>query len=606
MAVSTQDSSSSPSAFQSDTLGDTQIPMAKLKIQSNQKILLERNDSWVSQAQAQSFVNVPPEVIAQLRQLHTSLEPSKAKDIEARQSSAAEGAGHLTQDGLHQDRPPGRLSGDNCYEEETVATQLSWSSSQITPPRIQKATTSFSTSQPFGSQIPVRSPVRSMTGETAATQISWSPSPTPPRTQKPTTSCAISQASLSQLPEKPPLQPTLDASNIQKRPTFNEFPSSSPGVEDELEVVAPAAYTKEVLPLNKVPPLASGMDPTPPSAQVQVSSTIDHNSSVGAQPMQSKPNKPRQKVYKALNIESSQELVKPRLAQPTGATPWGLRVPAQPVTSLDLSIIPNSLYIIPSTNNEQHTQNPVDSHPPLSFVPIRETPRRKRTSLGIEESTKLTSPEYRPSSPVTLVTQPQTPFYLYSESYPSYTGSLDSFLVTCVYIHNRIQRRRELASYQYDDFIRAWYQDYVPYSKSCEAPLGAVPWYMENHGTLEFSKNIVTKENLKAILNFYPIELASAHEKLRAAQQATELAQETATRLQAKLACSPHPRSQLSPIQASSVMLPVVEVDNGSDKMVGALEMSLASAMEQVQCWKPQKLQEVIHREASERGLNSQ
>ncbi|KAK6820907.1 hypothetical protein PG987_015307 [Apiospora arundinis] len=118
---------------------------------------------------------------------------------------------------------------------------------------------------------------------------------------------------------------------------------------------------------------------------------------------------------------------------------------------------------------------------------------------------------------MTKIDRAQPPFDQYVKAYMGYTdhGSLWSFVSACVYIHV-LQRKKALASYQYDDFIRAWTEGFVPYVESSIKPLTAIEWYMENVDNTDFQyrKGIITRETIGLVFETYPEEAKEARTHL--------------------------------------------------------------------------------------------
>ncbi|KAF7537648.1 hypothetical protein G7054_g3511 [Neopestalotiopsis clavispora] len=515
--VGSQFSSSAP-----DLLDKTRLPGQIFRIQKKQQELLDKADSWAQYLarQPKPGANLPTEVLENLRGFYR------------REKQAAA----LAETSLHSLREEQR----NIHQDDDFKSQASRSSSVVSKNAPEE-------------------------GEDAGTPMTWSPSPGPDdnftreEPNSPAPSSPISQvhhddhdggegeqqAFMSQIPAYSPLlQPTVNEAKTQQsaRPVFNDFPSSSLGADEELEVVAPNALVEE----QPAPKKSSQLNPTPPSAQVQVPCTFDANSFVTERPCKD-----------LASIQTVQE----RLARKNQAAPARpISLPqivnqAADVPDSQSSMDSNSS-VIPATNFAQQQRSPVRS---LRMQPIKstikETPRlhpRPILQPTIEESSppppspppppplpeniapaqgssndNTAMPEVGPGSPRMVLSSPGgppksampfvsqeaissetswSPFVDYCVAYPSYTGSLTDFVSACLCIP-----KRRLATYQYDDFIRAWKEGYLSYvQESEEGALVAIDWYLDiaEDLPLAYQAKIVTKDNLKRVLEAYPEEVA--------------------------------------------------------------------------------------------------
>jgi hypothetical protein len=505
--------SSPPLPTQSDILGVTRLSRRLFRIPKQQKDLLDRPDSWaqVLSRKQKPGVNVPPEVLENLRSFHKAqvqaANPSSAEDEQidlVRDQPASE---RLAQTAKSEQDDDNEVGEEEVDEEGPGTPVTDWSISPQ-PQRQIDTVQAVSPEQRFASQ-----------------------SPEPDRHSE------TMQPFISQLPARSPLRPTLDASNLQTRQAFDDFPSSSLEVEEELEMIAPAALTKHIPAVNK----AAELMPTPPSAQVQVPSTYyDPNSSV----VKPQPKKRDGYPTAATVFKRAAELM--TAFAPSVTT--GRMAPPKPAPRTGIwdsqSTVYSSSSVIPATNVELPRDSPVRRLEALPMKsPTQESPVAIPATLADDQLPRRPSPEYRPASPglrhpspeirplspqvgpsLPLVPNPEplAPFIAYSLSYPSYIGSSGDFVKACLYIEI-LQRRRALASYQYDDFIRAWVHGYLPYIENLGGSeprtLTAIEWYMETVEEQLFSANIVTKQNLNSVLALYPDEVRSARSSLGLSQE---------------------------------------------------------------------------------------
>jgi len=111
-------------------------------------------------------------------------------------------------------------------------------------------------------------------------------------------------------------------------------------------------------------------------------------------------------------------------------------------------------------------------------------------------------------------------FDKFISTYVTYSGSLGDFIRACVYL-KRLQQRRALLSYLYDDFIRAFYHGYVPYVDALdedETALSGIEWYNENVEQPLFTQNVVTRQNLSDVLQEYSERVGRVRASLSGSQ----------------------------------------------------------------------------------------
>ncbi|KAI0539586.1 hypothetical protein GGR58DRAFT_464089 [Xylaria digitata] len=477
--------SSTPNSSPSDILGDTKTRRLLVKIPSAQKDLLRRHETWVSFMSRRphgGFINVPPDVL------------DGVKASYARQRRAAE-LNSVDRDGTDAPEPSGSQSSSPSRVEngnEDVGEDTSWSQSpesHFRPPRVE----SEEPDQPF------------------ITQLNF---------------------------EKSPPQPTIVTSPLENSKPL-EFPQSSQGPEDELEVEVPVALAYNLAPINKsaLPMLA-----TPPSAQV-VPSTFEQSihdspaSASGKSDPQRKP-KPKKRIYKhvpELYRRPKQDVMPSHLTRNISSTKAIVALSRNTDLESSLSTPDMSSSIVPSTTtdrrieSEKHTEfwdirpdqtlaydanlSPQNPRSPLAqgrYSPAQITPLSPRVIQPHQAAIPVT----RAAAPPVVASKSwEAPFVHYTVTYPNYNGTIQDFITACIYI--QLQHRRIRTSL-YDDFIRAWAEGYLPYIKDCDEAqpprkaLRAIEWYNEIDDDPLFTSRVVTRQNLQSILSFYPNELEIA------------------------------------------------------------------------------------------------
>ncbi|KAI1735865.1 hypothetical protein F4680DRAFT_294728 [Xylaria scruposa] len=499
--------SSTPDSSPSDIIGETKIRRPLVKIPSAQKNLLNLHQSWASflSQRSSGFINVPPDVLDQLKASYTRRKQARELDKAARTTSSADGDAEgdtgVPEPSGSQSSPPGhveRSGDDGDNEDDGPGERMPWSLSpeHHLRPRVENQRPRFESQEP-------------------------------------------SELFITQIPEESPLKPTIPTSPTEQF-KLAPFLHSSQGPEDELEVEVPAALAYDPEPINKsaLPILA-----TPPSAQV-VPCTFE-------QSMQSAPTSASTRLDPKLKPQSQKygysrvpELYR---GPKQGVSSSHLNTNADPTraastlsNNTDTESAPStnnmSSSIIPSTREEQSVESKKQAR--VSDVPPGQT-SVYNTNLSSQNYhspsiSEQYSPVQIPTSPSHAIHSPQSithsvdqpisasksweaPFAHYTATYPSYTGTIQDFLTACIYI--KLQYRRIRTSL-YDDFIRAWVEGYLPYVEDCDGAqpprkaLRAIEWYNEIDDDPLFTSRVVTRQNLQSILNFYPNELAVARRSL--------------------------------------------------------------------------------------------
>ncbi|KAH8202797.1 hypothetical protein TruAng_003068 [Truncatella angustata] len=495
--------SSQPVSSVMDLLDEQRLPRSLFKIHKQQQELLDKSDSWAQHLSRRSRpgINIPPEVLKNLRDFHrrqaalTAIHKPQEPGGNEHESTRIDGNAPP-----HSSPSPGPLSDDEAEDEEDAGTSITWSPS---PPRDDGV-------PPVAREPPPHSP-------------------TPDRHVQPTCEAAQQEPFISQIPPRSPLQPTMDAANTRQRSSFPDFPSSSLGSEADLEVAAPKAFAKASASLRKDVEL----NPTPPSAQIQVPCTFDAAAFIP----QPRAEIPRSRPCSDL---ASIDTVFGRVATSTKAAVLKNMPPAPAtISGYDIpgsqSSVDSASSVIPATNFAKPHRSPAKSlkMPQPTTTAVKETLRVNQPTVSeskkaetLTRSTKTTkttelpahvttrtcrqrTPVYKPQSPRLVFSLPESdepPFLRYCIAYPSYNGTLEDFLAGCLSIP-----KGRLATYQYDDFIRAWLEEYLSYVKRTDDALPCIDWYMDTAEELptSFQTKVVTKANLEAILELYADDIES-------------------------------------------------------------------------------------------------
>ncbi|KAK6201757.1 hypothetical protein LQW54_009416 [Pestalotiopsis sp. IQ-011] len=268
--MSGQASSQFPSTA-SELFDATKIPRSIFGIHKKQQELLDKEDSWAQYLarQPKPGVCLPADVLGNLRQFYRCQKHAAEHAVSSLESSK-DGESNSSQDAniasqASQVPRANSIASENVSEDEDVGSKISWSSSPEPEDKITRPERSVSSH-------------KSPKNDERTRKESVGPAPSTPSSQvHEDYNDNEVQPFMTQVPARsPPLPPTLMEAKTQQRPNpkpvaaFNDFPSSSLGVDDELEVVAPNALTVEQPAAKK----SSQSNPTPPSAQVQVPYTL--------------------------------------------------------------------------------------------------------------------------------------------------------------------------------------------------------------------------------------------------------------------------------------------------------------------------------------------
>ncbi|KAL7620456.1 hypothetical protein AAE478_009451 [Parahypoxylon ruwenzoriense] len=543
----------SPSQIFGET-GRSRIQRRLVKIASDQQELLELPGCWaeILSRSPKGFLNVPPHVVKNLKKCH-------AQQLQAAQS----------------DEPPPSADTPASVgnEDEHAASQL---------PRAAQS------EQNAGD------------GDDGFPLCSWTPSPAQnSQSTENGDSETDEQQFVTQAPLESPPKPTAPLS--AKWQGFNDFPSSVPEQEVELEVQIPTTINDSI-PLARKP--TTKIVTTPPSAQVQiVPCTFEQSDRSPAQSKQRPEQNPKQRAYnsvpafynppknKSAPTHLNYDVPRPRSSNAD------IRADIQEGIQSSISTGHTSPSIIPSTmqhevprkglpaghvneaqvssDETQVNHEDIDNQGPPQIH--RHSPQYKPSSPHLRSSPP--APSIPHPSPLTI-SQPdstsQAPFIRFASTYPSYNGTINDFVTACMYI--QLQQRRIRTSL-YDDFIRAWYEGYVVYVKECDdsdpptKALNAIDWYNEIDDDPSFTSRVVTRRNLESTLNFYPDELRSARNLLGLSPRQTPEATAAGT---TRLARDPNPAFSNSFITMdldSAESLDILEPDASRNSFPGSASL---------------------------------
>ncbi|RYP33469.1 hypothetical protein DL767_004747 [Monosporascus sp. MG133] len=430
-----------------ELLGDQVIKRHLVRIPGEQKKLLDSKESWAHElCKRQQRFNVPPEVFQNLKAFYTrQLKAGQPKIPGSTEAQSVDiDLGNRKDDSSDSVPTPNEdeANEDEEDDEDEVRTRLSWS---LSPERHHRPAN-----------------VQEVEQEQFLTQL-------PPRSSPPCPS----------VPSPP------------RRPAFNDFPPSSLGPEDELELEVPAALDGPSSSINKVAQqVAQPMLATPPSAQV-VPCTFQPRDHLSTKEGKLGQN-PKQPVYKEIT-----ELYRPSKSATTtsfglGTARLGPSKPAFINVQSSMSTTDTSSSIIPSTHREGLTgaEIPFLDLPGSSpDSPKPQPPKEPKSNTSSLETPS--SPEFRRGSPQYI--PPKSPKL----------PSLPPLATT------------------------------APAPRSDEPPV--------------FTKQVVMRPDVERILDFYPEEALSARSILKLSQKGTPNEKRSKGKEVAKESLTPATASQFKP-----------------------------------------------------------
>ncbi len=328
-------------------------------------------------------------------------------------------------------------------------------------------------------------------------KVPWSSSPDyhklPPRPPEPPEESPI------KLKEQPnqqafPLQrpAKLVPKAVSRTAYLAEFPSSSLESEAELEIQVPEAVTDDAEDRINIAARAVPPQPTPPSAQLPVVSSM-YTAKTPVQP----PSK-RFKMMKPPPFEDSPPTAV-KISEPSSLPPP--ENTAQNPSSLTDSSASTTNTVDQGQRNKggittpsagDVTQSSSSIQMPIPFI-------RPPQQMSQESPTLSKLPPNGPPS--------QVPYSAFCIAYPRFRGSLDDFIraVICV---DDLRKKKALPEFLYDDFIRVFCGEYIEYiSRAVEdpsnSPLTAIKWYNDNVERPIFIKGVIGKDNVENVLETY-------------------------------------------------------------------------------------------------------
>lgn len=146
-----------------------------------------------------------------------------------------------------------------------------------------------------------------------------------------------------------------------------------------------------------------------------------------------------------------------------------------------------------------HAQEPSQIH--------RRTTTEVYSSAILQDISATSATQQPEKLSITFDEDSDSPFITFSEAYTAYTGGISQFVKACICL-DYISRKRSLHHSLYDDFIGA-FPGYLIYVKNAprNKALVAADWYNDRDEDILYTKRLVDKQNLQAILSYYSTEV---------------------------------------------------------------------------------------------------
>lgn len=500
-------------AFSQDFVqADRLIRRRYVQIPGKQKDLLERPDAWSENLShgPRSMINVPPEVIQDVKDFHA--------------------------------RRPSKLA------QQPNFTQPPSSAGSVARPESGRS------KQPLSSP---RLPQDDQAGDDEATQLSWSPSPS----RSPPGGRLVQSTEQPGLASQSRNQPASQSTSLKRKTppvTLGVGPPSSTEQSDALPYEPLSILGEESHPpvnrgANRVAATQSILPAaTPPSAQVEVIPSTFMNTGkadvVAARPF----NKRRRVEDIELSDKEHETTVEPRPSPKSGSKP-GSAAPHKDSNTSSASVSTPSFPSQAALEQHQHsallqTASAADSNEQSSshYAPTYEgRPRGTSTQQKMvlrhsaSGSSMAPAPAQPPAEPTHLdlvkESQPQVennighrmPYEEFKAAYPDYEESTRAFIRACLAVE-KLECERAIPEFMYDDFIRVHSTVYMDYYGEAQIRkynevLKATQWYNENVKDMVYTKKIIRRDNLAEVLKAHSTAVRQIRESIRAAIEASSV-----------------------------------------------------------------------------------
>lgn len=498
-------------AFSQDFVqADRLIRRRYVQIPGKQKDLLERPDAWSENLShgPRGMINVPPEVLQDVKDFHVRRhsKPSQQPNFTRPPSSAGSSAP------LKLSRPEQPVSSPRLGQDDQAgddqATQLSWSPSPSRPPPGDRLV------QPI-EQPELVSPHRNQ----LASQSTRLKRKTPPASlgNGPPSSAAQSDAV--------PFEPLL-ALGEEPHPPVNRGANRVAATESTLPAATPPSAQVEVVPstlgntIRVASVAARPLNKRRRVADIEVSDK-EHETTEQGGPLHESNPRPRPGTTNDERNISSASASTPSLPSQAAVGQRRRSAVLQATSAAD--------------SNEQSSSG----YTPTYEGRPRGTPTQQKDVLRhtASESSMAPAPAQPPAEPsrsnlvkvhqihAENIVGHRTPYEEFKAAYPDYEESTRAFIRACLAVE-KLELERALPEFLYDDFVRVHSTVYMDYYgeaqiRKYKEVLKATQWYNENVKDMVYTKKIIRRDNLPAILKAHSTAVRQIRESIRAAIEAS-------------------------------------------------------------------------------------
>jgi hypothetical protein len=186
--------------------------------------------------------------------------------------------------------------------------------------------------------------------------------------------------------------------------------------------------------------------------------------------------------------------------------------------------------VIPATCETAPTQNSTAAPPP-SLLAAPDTSKPNDYQARSAPVTHTAQGSYSPGRivPSAPSDPPSDPYTIFNSTYVDYrfqNGDLKNFVKACICLEY-LESERALRDYLYDDFIRAFSDGYLKYvneARPGQEPLPAIEWFNMLQGAPKYCQMVITRQNLRLVLDMFPMEVAIARQFIREPREEQEKA----------------------------------------------------------------------------------
>lgn len=500
-------------AFSQDFVqADRLIRRRYVQIPGKQKDLLERPDAWSENLSHghRGMINVPPDVLQDVKDFHERRHSKPTQQRNLTQPAPSAGSNATPKPS----RPKHPLSspklGQDDQDGDDEATQLSWSPSPSRPPPGSRPVQPAEQPEP---ELPLRNPSASQSN-----LLKRKNPPTPSGTGPPS-----STAQSDAVPYEP-----LSALGEEAHPPVNRGANQFAASQSVLPAATPPSAQVEVIPSTLNNSGRGGSVAARPSHKRRRVEDIglsdkEHETMEQPGPLPKSDSKPHSTAHHNDRNASSASVSTPSFPSQAAVEQHQRSALLQTASATDSNERSSSRFtptyegrprgtLTQQKNVLRHTASGSSMAP----APAQPSVEPTRSDLGREPQAYLEN-----------TTAHRTPYEDFKAAYPDYEESTRAFIRACLAVE-KLECERALPEFLYDDFVRVHSTVYMDYYGEAQIRkynevLKATQWYNENVKDMVYTKKIIRRDNLPAILKAHATAVRQIRESIRAAIEARPL-----------------------------------------------------------------------------------